>query len=53
LNNPSYNADRNPREAIEVISRNIKPGHEKHYDDWLRRYMLLENKAPGYLPECD
>jgi antibiotic biosynthesis monooxygenase (ABM) superfamily enzyme len=50
LNNPSYNADRNPKEAIEVISRNIKPGHEKDYDDWLRRYMLLENKvAPGYL----
>ena len=49
MNNPSYNADRNPREATEVISRNIKPGHEKDYDDWLRRYMLLENKAPGYL----
>ena len=32
-----------------VISRNIKPGYEKEYDDWLRRYLAIETKAPGYL----
>ena len=43
--------DSNParKEIIEVISRNIKPGHEKDYDDWLRRYMIHENKVHGYL----
>jgi uncharacterized protein len=32
-----------------VISRNIKPGHEKDYDDWLQRYLTLERNAPGYI----
>jgi hypothetical protein len=43
--------DRAPtiEEIGQVISRNIKPGHEKDYDDWLRRYMILENNVPGYL----
>jgi antibiotic biosynthesis monooxygenase (ABM) superfamily enzyme len=36
-------------EVISVICRNIKPGHEKDYDDWLRRYLTFERKAPGYL----
>lgn len=35
-------------EFISVISRNIKPGHEKDYDDWLQRYLTLERKAHGY-----
>ena len=33
----------------EVINRNIKVGHEKQYDQWLRRYMKLESEVPGYL----
>jgi antibiotic biosynthesis monooxygenase (ABM) superfamily enzyme len=37
------------KETTAVITRNIKPGHEKEYDEWLRRYMALENKVPGYL----
>jgi hypothetical protein len=43
--------DRAPtiEEIGQVISRNIKPGHEKDYGDWLRRYMILENNVPGYL----
>jgi uncharacterized protein len=36
-------------EVTSVICRNIKPGHEKDYDDWLRRYLTFERKAPGYL----
>lgn len=35
-------------EFISVINRNIKPGHEKDYDDWLQRYLTLERKAHGY-----
>ncbi len=38
-----------PNEVTFVISRNIKPGYEKDYDDWLRRYLEIERKAPGYL----
>jgi antibiotic biosynthesis monooxygenase (ABM) superfamily enzyme len=32
-----------------VICRKIKPGHEKDYNYWVRRYLELERKAPGYL----
>lgn len=37
------------KEFTEVINRNIKVGHEKEYDEWLRRYMKLESEVPGYL----
>lgn len=36
-------------QVTSVICRNIKPGYEKDYDNWLRRYLTLERKAPGYL----
>ena len=36
-------------EVTEVISRNIKPGHEKDYDDWLQRFMISERQFPGYI----
>jgi len=39
----------NPQnEVVSVTSRNIKPGHEKDYHDWLQRYLTLERNAPGY-----
>jgi uncharacterized protein len=41
--------DGEPKEVISVNGRKINPGHEKDYDDWLRRYMVLERNAPGYL----
>jgi uncharacterized protein len=37
------------KEVTKVISRNIKASHEKDYDDWLLRYMILERNVPGYL----
>ena len=49
MDNLGQRENRTSKEVTEVISRNIKPGHEKDYDDWLRRYMILENKVPGYL----
>jgi antibiotic biosynthesis monooxygenase (ABM) superfamily enzyme len=38
-----------PNEVTIVVSRKIKPGYESEYDDWLRRYLAIENKSPGYL----
>ena len=35
-------------QVTSVICRNIKPGHEKDYDNWARRYLTFERKAPGY-----
>ena len=49
MDNRSIDGEHSTKEVTAVISRNIKPGHEKDYDDWLRRYMILENKVPGYL----
>jgi uncharacterized protein len=36
-------------EVTTVFCRKIKPGHEKDYNDWVRRYLTFERKAPGYL----
>jgi antibiotic biosynthesis monooxygenase (ABM) superfamily enzyme len=36
-------------EVTTVICRRVRPGHEKDYNDWIRRYLTLERKAPGYL----
>ena len=38
----------NGNEVTSVICRNIKPGHEKDYDNWLKRYLALQRSAPGY-----
>ena len=35
--------------VTSLISRSIKPGYEKDYDDWLRRFLAFERKALGYL----
>ncbi|MGC2572130.1 MAG: hypothetical protein WA364_11520 [Candidatus Nitrosopolaris sp.] len=31
------------------LNRKIKPGCEKQYDDWLRRFLMLEKNIPGYV----
>ena len=36
-------------EVTTVICRKIRQGHEKDYNDWVRHYLKLERKAPGYL----
>lgn len=36
-------------EFTEVITRNIIPGNEKNYDDWLQHFMKSERQFPGYL----
>ena len=42
-------SDKHQKEVTSVICRNIKSGYEKDYDDWLRRYLKYERRAPGYL----
>src|SRR5262245_25626519 len=36
-------------EITSVICRNIKPGYEKDYDNWLRHFMTRQRQAPCYL----
>ena len=36
-------------EATAVVNIKIKPGCEKDYDEWLRRFLILQRKVPGYL----
>jgi antibiotic biosynthesis monooxygenase (ABM) superfamily enzyme len=45
----SLDAKQSSKEVTEVISRNIRAGHERDYDDWLRRFMISERQFPGYL----
>ena len=39
-----------PSEGVtEVISREIRAGREKEYDDWFRRMLAIKRGASGYL----
>lgn len=35
-------------EITNVICRKIRPGHEKEYNDWVKRYLTEQRKAQGY-----
>jgi antibiotic biosynthesis monooxygenase (ABM) superfamily enzyme len=41
--------DEQTSEATAVVNINIKPGCEKDYDEWLRHFLALQRKVPGYL----
>jgi uncharacterized protein len=43
------NNNNTSKTVTSVISRSIKPGYEKEYNDWVQRYLTLERKVPGYL----
>jgi len=45
----SPDAENTSKEVTIVISRKVKPGYDKEYDEWLRRYLMLEKKVPGYV----
>ena len=49
MDKKSPDSKHSSKEVTEVISRNIKVGHEKDYDDWLERFMISERQFPGYL----
>jgi len=39
-----------PSEATTVVvRRNITPGYVAQFDDWLRRFIEVERRTPGYL----
>jgi len=48
MDNESRDGGHVPKDVTVVISRKIKPGYENEYDDWARRYLMLERKIPGY-----
>ena len=37
------------KEVTVVVNRKVKSGCEKDYDEWLRRFLILGRKVPGYL----
>ena len=47
-NDASKMSDIHENEVTSVICRNIKPGHEKDFNQWLKRYLALQKSAPGY-----
>jgi uncharacterized protein len=49
MNRGKQDSKQSSKEFTEVISRNITAGHEKDYDDWLKRFMAIERQFPGYL----
>jgi len=38
----------NTDEATFVVSRRIKPGHEREYEDWLKRITAVAKGFPGF-----
>jgi len=40
-----------PAEVTTVICRKIKPGREKDYNDWVRRYLTLERNRRVLVPK--
>jgi antibiotic biosynthesis monooxygenase (ABM) superfamily enzyme len=49
MSSDSQDRDQNSSEVTIVVSRKIKHGYEKEYDDWLRLVLALERKFHGYL----
>ena len=45
----NQDSGRASKEVTVVANRKIKPGCERDYDEWLRRFLILERKVPGYL----
>ena len=41
--------ERTSKEVTAVVNIKIKPGCEKAYDEWLRRFLVSVGKEPGYL----
>jgi antibiotic biosynthesis monooxygenase (ABM) superfamily enzyme len=47
--NHKHNYHDNKKEIISIVCRSIKPGYEKDYGDWLRRYLNLKRNIVCYL----
>ena len=46
MDNVSRDGEHAAKDVTIVISRKIKPGCEKQYDDWLRRFLMLDVVLP-------
>ena len=49
MDDESRDGEHSSKDVTVVISRKVKPGYENEYDKWLRRYLMLERKVPGYV----
>jgi antibiotic biosynthesis monooxygenase (ABM) superfamily enzyme len=49
MDTESRDGEHSSKDFTVVISRKVKPGYENQYDEWLRRYLMLERKVPGYV----
>jgi len=49
MDNESRDGEQPSKDVTVVISRKIKPGCENQYDEWFKRYLMLERKVPGYV----
>ena len=49
MGSASQHGERASKEVTVVVSRKIKHGYEKDYDEWLRRLLILARKRPGYV----
>ncbi|MGA9154998.1 MAG: hypothetical protein WBZ36_30815 [Candidatus Nitrosopolaris sp.] len=49
MDKESLDVEHTSKDVTVVISRKIKPGYENEYDEWFRRYLMLERKVPGFV----
>ena len=49
MGSASQDGEQASKEVTVVVSRKIKYGCEKDYDEWLRRVLSLARKKPGYI----
>ena len=49
MGSASLDGEQASKEVTVVVSRKIKRGCEKDYDEWLRRLLILGRKPPGYV----
>lgn len=49
MGSENQDTERASKEVTTVVNVKIKPGFEKDYDDWLRRFLVSIRKVPGYL----
>jgi antibiotic biosynthesis monooxygenase (ABM) superfamily enzyme len=49
MSSKNQDGEQASEEVTVVVNRTIKPGSEKNYDEWLRRFLTLGMNVPGYL----
>jgi uncharacterized protein len=49
MDGENQDTERASKEVTAVVNVKIKPGFEKDYDEWLKRFLVSVGKIPGYL----